>query len=92
MKLTDYAPTGRQLQDRLICFGFHYLTTLLASQGQAIEVVNQAENGTEDLLADLTAIVYSFVNGAYNIIRKVAPDAFAQGRRGCVVHPMRQAA
>ncbi|HLY30026.1 MAG TPA: transposase, partial [Ktedonobacterales bacterium] len=31
------------------------------------------------------------VNGAYNIIRKVAPDAFAQGRRGCVVHPARLA-
>jgi putative transposase len=29
------------------------------------------------------------VNGAYNIIRKVAPDAFARGSRGCVVHPMR---
>jgi len=29
------------------------------------------------------------VNGAYNIMRKVAPDAFAQGSRGCVVHPMR---
>jgi putative transposase len=32
------------------------------------------------------------VNGAYNIIRKVAPKAFAQGGRGCVVHPMRLAA
>jgi putative transposase len=32
------------------------------------------------------------VNGAYNIIRKVAPDAFAQGSRGCVVHPVRLAA
>jgi putative transposase len=30
-------------------------------------------------------------NGAYNIIRKVAPDAFAQGSRGCVVHPVRLA-
>lgn len=29
------------------------------------------------------------VNGAYNIIRKVAPNAFAQGSRGCVVHPVR---
>jgi putative transposase len=29
------------------------------------------------------------VNGSYNIIRKVAPDAFAQGSRGCVVHPAR---
>ncbi|HET8843412.1 MAG TPA: transposase [Ktedonobacteraceae bacterium] len=27
------------------------------------------------------------VNGSYNIIRKVAPDAFGQGSRGCVVHP-----
>jgi len=32
------------------------------------------------------------VNGAYNIIRKVAPDAFAQGSRGYVVHPVRLAA
>ncbi len=31
------------------------------------------------------------VNGAYNIIRKVAPDAFARGSRGCVVHPIRLA-
>ena len=31
------------------------------------------------------------VNGAYNIIRKVAPDAFVQGSRGCVVHPVRLA-
>jgi putative transposase len=30
-------------------------------------------------------------NGAYNIIRKVAPDAFGQGSRGCVVHPIRLA-
>jgi len=29
------------------------------------------------------------VNGSYNIIRKAAPDAFAQGSRGCVVHPVR---
>ncbi len=27
------------------------------------------------------------VNGSYNILRKVAPDAFGQGSRGCVVHP-----
>jgi putative transposase len=32
------------------------------------------------------------VNGAYNILRKVAPDAFAQGSSGCVVHPLRLAA
>jgi putative transposase len=32
------------------------------------------------------------VNGGYNIIRKVAPDAFAQGSSGCVVHSVRLAA
>jgi len=33
------------------------------------------------------------VNGAHNIVRKVAPDAFVQGSsRGCVVHPVRLAA
>jgi putative transposase len=31
------------------------------------------------------------VNGAYNIVRKVAPDAFTQGSRGCVVRPVRLA-
>jgi putative resolvase len=41
------------------------LDTLLTTQGRAIEVVNQAENGTEDLLADLTAIVYSFCARLY---------------------------
>jgi putative transposase len=38
------------------------------------------------------APIHADVNGAYNITRKVAPEAFAQGRRGCVVHPMRLAA
>jgi len=52
-------------KDRLTRFGFRYLDTLLKVQGRAIEVVNQAENGTEDLLADLTAIVYSFCARLY---------------------------
>src|SRR5260221_5824051 len=52
-------------KDRLTRFGFRYLDTLLKVQGRAIEVVNQAENGTEDLLAELTAIVYSFCARLY---------------------------
>jgi putative resolvase len=52
-------------KDRLTRFGFRYLDTLLKSQGRALEVVNQAENGAEDLLADLTAIVYSFCARLY---------------------------
>jgi len=45
-------------KERLTRFGFGYLDTLLKGQGRAVEVVNQAENGTEDVLADLTSIVY----------------------------------
>ncbi len=31
-------------------------------------------------------LINADVNGSYNIIKKVAPDAFLQGSRGCVVH------
>src|SRR5262249_3930650 len=46
-------------KDRLTRCGFRSLDTLLMTQGRASEVVNQAEDGTEDWLADLTVIVYS---------------------------------
>jgi hypothetical protein len=34
-------------------------------------------------------LINADVNGAYNIIRKGAPEAFTQGSRGCIVHPVR---
>ncbi len=52
-------------KDRATRFGFRYLETLLHTQGRTLEVVNQAENSTEDLLADLTAIIYSFCARLY---------------------------
>lgn len=52
-------------KDRATRFGFRYIETLLAQQGRTIEVVNQAENGKEDLLTDLVAIVYSFAARLY---------------------------
>ena len=54
-------------RDRLTRFGFHYLETLLETQGRKIEVVNMAENDKEDLIADLVAIV-----SAYGVRRKSA--------------------
>lgn len=39
-------------KDRGTRFGFRYIETLLKTYGREIEVVNQAENSTEDLLAD----------------------------------------
>jgi predicted site-specific integrase-resolvase len=52
-------------RDRLTRFGIHYLETLLQAQGRSIEVVNLAENDTEDLIADLVAIVYAFTARLY---------------------------
>jgi putative resolvase len=52
-------------QDRLTRFGFRYLDTLLKGQGRALEVVHEAGNETEDLLADLTSIIYSFCARLY---------------------------
>ena len=52
-------------KDRGTRFGFRYIETLLKTYGREIEVVNQAENNTEDLLADLTSIIYSFCARLY---------------------------
>src|SRR5258706_789544 len=52
-------------QDRLTRFGFRYLDTLLRGQSRAVEVVNEAGNETEDLMADLTAILYRFTARLY---------------------------
>ena len=51
--------------DRATRFGFRYLETLLELQGRGFEVVNLAENNREDLLADLTSIMYSFMARLY---------------------------
>jgi predicted site-specific integrase-resolvase len=52
-------------QDRATRFGFHYRDTLLAAQGRAIEVVTRAEDGHEDLVRALVAIVYSLCARLY---------------------------
>src|SRR6266849_8380321 len=52
-------------KDRATRFGFRYLETLLERQGRRVEVVNLADNGREDLVADLVAIVYSFCTRLY---------------------------
>lgn len=52
-------------KDHLMRFGFRYLETLLKGQGRALEVVNEAGNEAEDLLADLTGIIYSLCTRLY---------------------------
>ena len=52
-------------KDRLTRLGFRYVDTLLRGQSRALEVVNEAGNETEDLLADLTAILSRFTARLY---------------------------
>jgi predicted site-specific integrase-resolvase len=52
-------------KDRASRFGVRYIESLLRIQGRQLEVVNQSENSTEDLLADLTSIIYSFCARLY---------------------------
>ncbi len=52
-------------KDRATRFGFQYVEVLLEAQGRSIEVVNEAENDKEDLLADLISVIYSFCAQMY---------------------------
>ena len=52
-------------KDRLTRFGFNYIEQLLQTYRRKIEVVNLAEEGKEDLLQELTSIIYSFCARMY---------------------------
>ena len=52
-------------KDRFTRFGFTGYKTLLNADGRDIEVVNEAENGKEDLLQDLVSIITSFCARLY---------------------------
>jgi putative resolvase len=52
-------------KDRFTRFGFTGYKTLLNTDGRDIEVVNEAENGKEDLLQDLISIITSFCARLY---------------------------
>ncbi len=52
-------------EDRASRFGVRYIDSLLRVQGRSLEIVNLSENGTEDLLADLTSIIYTLCARLY---------------------------
>ena len=52
-------------KDRATRFGFRYLEVLLSQAGRTIEVANLAETNREDLLQDLSSIVYSMCARLY---------------------------
>jgi putative resolvase len=52
-------------KDRLTRFGFRWFELFVTAQGRRIVVVNEAAEGTDDLIHDLVAIIYSFSAGLY---------------------------
>jgi putative resolvase len=52
-------------KDRCTRFGVAYIQTLLRTQGRELAIVNEAEEGHEDLLQDFVAIITSFTARLY---------------------------
>jgi putative resolvase len=52
-------------QDRCARFGVAYLQTLLKAHGRELVIVNEADNGRDDLMQDLVAIITSFTARLY---------------------------
>ena len=60
LKSSDYDILIVEHKDRLARFGTHYLDVLLARCGVHLEIVNLADNGRDELMQDLVAIITSF--------------------------------
>ncbi len=52
-------------KDRCSRFGVAYIQTLLKSQGRELVIVNEVEEGQEDLMQDFVAIITSFCARLY---------------------------
>lgn len=61
----DYNILLVEHKDRLARFGTHYLDVLLSRLGVKLEIVNLADNGRDELMQDLIAIVTSFAARLY---------------------------
>ncbi len=56
-------------KDRLTRFGFNYIKILLDKSGKTVEVVNEAEDGKQDLMQDFVSIITSFCARLYGLRR-----------------------
>lgn len=56
----DYNRLLVEHRDRLARFGTNYLDLLLSRLGVTLEIVNLVDNGRDELMQDLVAIVTSF--------------------------------
>lgn len=61
----DYEILIVEHKDRLARFGTAYIELLLKKSGVTLDIVNQVENKTDDLMIDLVAIITSFAARLY---------------------------
>ena len=52
-------------KDRLARFGLNYIEKLLQLQGRKIEIINNMQNNTDDLMQDFVSIITSFCARLY---------------------------
>lgn len=69
LQKNDYGILIVEHKDRLTRFGFNFIKTLLEDKGVKVEVVNEAEDETSDLMQDLISIIYSFSARMYGLRR-----------------------
>lgn len=66
LRRDDYNVLLVEHKDRLARFGTHYLDVLLSRLGVTLEIVNLTDNGKDELMQDLVAIVTSFAARLYD--------------------------
>jgi putative resolvase len=55
--------------DRVTRFGLNYIKLLLSATGKRLEIVNDADNGKDELMQDLVSVITSFVQRIYGLRR-----------------------
>ncbi len=65
LRQDDYNTLLVEHRDRLARFGTNYLDLLLSRLGVRLEIVNLADNGRDELMQDLVAIITSFAARLY---------------------------
>lgn len=65
LKKTSYSTIVVEYKDRLTRFGFAWFETLATTSGKRILVMNPSEGQREDIVADLTSVIYSFTARMY---------------------------
>ncbi|MBN3870221.1 IS607 family transposase [Nostoc sp. JL33] len=56
-------------RDRITRFRLNYIKLLLEATGKKLEIVNDADNGKDELMQDLVSVITSFVQRIYGLRR-----------------------